>query len=40
MDKIKKEHILSAINEIKATPALRKGRVSTTFDLIYEGKKR
>ncbi|MES2862768.1 MAG: AAA family ATPase [Bacteroidota bacterium] len=37
MDKIKKEHILYAIQEIKANPFLRKGRASTTFDLIYEG---
>ena len=37
MDQIKKEHIISAIQEIKANPSLRKGRASTTFDLIYEG---
>jgi 5-methylcytosine-specific restriction protein B len=37
MDQIRKEHILSAIQEIKANPSLRKGRASTTFDLIYEG---
>lgn len=38
MDKIKREHLLAAINEIKANPLLRKGRASSTYDLIYEGK--
>lgn len=37
MDKIKKEHLLAAIKEIKANPILRKGRASSTYDLIYEG---
>jgi 5-methylcytosine-specific restriction protein B len=36
MDKIKKEHILAAIKEIEANPLLRKGRASSTYDLIYE----
>jgi len=35
MDKIKKEHILAAIKEIEANPRLRKGRASSTYDLIY-----
>jgi hypothetical protein len=38
MKEIKKEHILEAIKEIKDNPLLRKGRASTTYDLIYEGK--
>jgi 5-methylcytosine-specific restriction protein B len=38
MNEIKKDHIISAIQEIKANPSLRKGRASTTFDLIYEGE--
>jgi 5-methylcytosine-specific restriction protein B len=38
MDKIKKEHLFAAIKEIKANPLLRKGRASSTYDLIYEGK--
>lgn len=38
MDQIKKEHLLAAIKEIKANPLLRKGRASSTYDLIYEGK--
>jgi 5-methylcytosine-specific restriction protein B len=38
MDKIKREHILAAIKEIEANPLLRKGRASSTYDLIYEGK--
>jgi hypothetical protein len=37
MKEIKKEHILEAIKEIEASPLLRKGRASTTYDLIYEG---
>jgi 5-methylcytosine-specific restriction protein B len=37
MDRIKKEDILSALNEIKANPELRKGRASSTYDIIYEG---
>jgi 5-methylcytosine-specific restriction protein B len=38
MNEIKKDHIISAIKEIKDNPSLRKGRASTTFDLIYEGE--
>jgi hypothetical protein len=38
MKEIKKEHILEAIKEIEANPLLRKGRASSTYDLIYEGK--
>lgn len=38
MDKIKNEHIVNAIKEIGANPILRKGRASTTYDLVYEGK--
>lgn len=38
MKEIKKEHILAAIKEIEANPLLRKGRASSTYDLIYEGK--
>jgi 5-methylcytosine-specific restriction protein B len=37
MEEIKKEHILAAIKEIEANPLLRKGRASSTYDLIYEG---
>jgi 5-methylcytosine-specific restriction protein B len=36
MEEIKKEHILAAIKEIEANPLLRKGRASSTYDLIYE----
>ncbi len=32
---IKKNHLLSAINEIEANPELRKGRYSSTYDLVY-----
>lgn len=38
MDEIKREHLLAAIKEIGANPLLRKGRASSTYDLIYEGK--
>ncbi|CAM4077405.1 hypothetical protein [Flavobacterium weaverense] len=38
MDKIEKEHILDAIKEIEANPKIRKGRASSTYDLIYKGK--
>lgn len=38
MDKIKNEHILAAIKEIEANPILRKGRASSTYDLIYDNK--
>ena len=38
MDKIKNEHILAAIKEIEANPILRKGRASSTYDLIYDDK--
>lgn len=38
MDEIKREHILAAIQEIEANPLLRKGRASSTYDLIYGGK--
>lgn len=38
MDKIKKEHLLAAIKEIRDNPLLRKGRASSTYDLIYDGK--
>ena len=37
MDKISKEDIISAIKEIDSNPELRKGRASSTYDLIYEG---
>lgn len=37
MNNITKEHIYSAIEEIKLNPSTRKGRASTTYDLIYEG---
>jgi 5-methylcytosine-specific restriction protein B len=37
MDKIKKEHILSAIAEIDKE-GIRSGRQSSTYDLVYEGK--
>jgi len=38
MENITKDNIISAINEIISHPELRKGRTSTTYDLIYEGK--
>jgi 5-methylcytosine-specific restriction endonuclease McrBC GTP-binding regulatory subunit McrB len=38
MDEIKKEHLLAAIKEIETNPLLRKGRASSTYDLIFEGK--
>jgi 5-methylcytosine-specific restriction protein B len=38
MDKIKNEDILAAIKEIEANSLLRKGRASSTYDLIYDGK--
>lgn len=38
MDKISKEDIISAIKEIDSNPELRKGRASSTYDLIYEGE--
>ncbi len=38
MEKIKNEHILAAIKEIEANPLLRKGRASSTYDLIYDNK--
>jgi len=37
MDKISEKDIISAINEIDSNPELRKGRASSTYDLIYEG---
>lgn len=37
MEKISKQNIISAIAEIKSNPELRKGRASSTYDLIYEG---
>jgi hypothetical protein len=37
MDKISKKDIISAIKEIDSNPELRKGRASSTYDLIYEG---
>lgn len=37
MDNISKENIISAINEIKANPESRKGRASSTYDILYEG---
>ena len=37
MEKISKEDIQKAILEIKNNPSLRKGRTSSTYDLIYEG---
>lgn len=35
MDKISKKDIISAINEINSNPELRKGRASSTYDLLY-----
>ena len=35
MDKISKEDIISAINEIDSNTELRKGRASSTYDLLY-----
>ncbi|MFH6770265.1 AAA family ATPase [Gaetbulibacter aquiaggeris] len=37
MDQIKKEHILKALNEIDEN-GIRKGRHSSTYDILYEGK--
>ena len=37
MDEISEKDIISAINEIDSNPELRKGRASSTYDLIYEG---
>jgi len=36
MDKISKKDIISAINEIDSNRELRKGRASSTYDLIYK----
>lgn len=38
MDKISKKDIISAINQIDSSPELRKGRASSTYDLIYQNK--
>lgn len=38
MEKITKKHILLAIKEIDENISLRKGRASSTYDLIFEGK--
>lgn len=35
MDKISKKDIINAINEIDSNPELRKGRASSTYDLLY-----
>ena len=35
MNKISKKDIISAINEIDSNPELRKGRASSTYDLLY-----
>ena len=35
MDKISKEDIICAIKEIDSNPELRKGRASSTYDLLY-----
>ncbi|MBT4435382.1 DUF3578 domain-containing protein [bacterium] len=37
MDRISKKDIVNAIAEINANPELRKGRASSTYDLIYDG---
>lgn len=42
MSKIKKintTHVFGAINKIEKDPSLRKGRQSSTYDLIFEGKR-
>lgn len=38
MDKISKKDIIDAILEIDSNPQLRKGRASSTYDLIYQNK--
>jgi hypothetical protein len=38
MDKISKKDIITAILEIDSNPELRKGRASSTHDLIYQNK--
>jgi hypothetical protein len=38
MDNISKKDIISAINQIDSSPELRKGRASSTYDLIYQNK--
>ena len=38
MDSIKKEHLISAIEEIKNNPSLVRGRASNSWDLIYDGQ--
>lgn len=37
MNRISQKDIIKAIQQIKLTPELRKGRASSTYDLIFEG---